>query len=392
MGHKSNLGRLSQKVSLGMRAVIAGGVAAVAVAGALAAGVPAASAATTPLPVTLSADGNGSAVFSAHGVPLLNRGSTGTYAQLAVNLKALGQNLAPKTPPSFTTDNYAAGSPRWVIALANGRYLFGYPAQLGAGANASFTGNQWEANGVNVYETYAKALADANDPLGNVAVTDAYIVQDADQAAGTVDTLTNVQYGGAVVGGGTVTISPVAAQTVTAGTTPPALRLTASTTSSDQALTFFAKGLPKGLSVNAATGVISGTVAKDALSGTAVVTAQDAYGTVDATAIVYTVKPVTPPPPPPPTVVRLSNGHVVPGTLLPTRAVVAWKATPAAPGGYRVTINGPNFNYRTGYVTVTVAYYRGLAAGHTYAVYVTPLDAHGKPIGATGHVTFVTPR
>ncbi len=389
MGHTSNHGRLSQKVSHGMRAVIAGGVAAVAVAGALAASIPAASAATPPLPVTLSADGNGSAVFNEHGVPLLNRGSTGTYAQLAVNLKALGQNLAPKTPPSFTTDNYAAGSPRWVIALANGRYLFGYPAQLGAGANASFTGNQWEANGVNVYETYARALADANDPLGNVLVTDAYIVQDADQAAGTVDTLTNVQYGGATVGGGTVTIAPVAAQTVTAGTTPAALRLSASTTSSDQALTFSAKGLPSGLSVNAATGVISGTVAKDARSGTAVVTAQDAYGDMDAIAIAYTVKPVTPPPP---TVVRLSNGHVVSGTLLPTRAVVAWKATPAAPGGYRVVINGPNFNDRTGYVTVTVAYYRGLAAGHTYVVYVTPLDAHGKPAGTTGHVTFVTPR
>jgi hypothetical protein len=44
--------------------------------------------------------------------------------------------------------------------------------------------------------TYQAALAGANDPLGNVKVTDAFIVEDADQAANTVDTLTGVQYDG----------------------------------------------------------------------------------------------------------------------------------------------------------------------------------------------------
>jgi len=371
---------------LGARAAIAGGAAAIAVVGGFAAGVPAAGAATPPLPVLLTANGNGSAAFNAHGVPVLDRGSTGTYAQLSVNLNALGEHLAPTAPPAFTTDNYAGGSPHWVIELANGRYLLGYPAQLSASANTSFTGSQWEPNGGTAYETYAKALADASDPLGNVSVTDAFIVEDTGQAASTVDTLATVQYAGASVGGGTVTLSPVAAQTVTAGSTPAALPLSASTTSSDNVLTFSAKGLPDGLTVNPATGVISGTVAKDARGGTAVVTVEDVYGDVDATAVAYTVKPVPVP------VVTLSHGHVVPGTLQPTRAVVAWDATPTAPGGYRVVINGPYFNYRAAHVTGTAAYYWGLAAGHNYTVYITPLNAAGNPDGATGHVTFQTPR
>jgi hypothetical protein len=52
------------------------------------AGAGAANAATPPLSVTLSADGNGTAVFNASGDPVLTVGSTGTYAQMAVNLSA----------------------------------------------------------------------------------------------------------------------------------------------------------------------------------------------------------------------------------------------------------------------------------------------------------------
>jgi hypothetical protein len=29
-------------------------------------------------------------------------------------------------------------------------------------------------------------------------------------------------------------------------------------------------------------------------------------------------------------------------------------------------------------------------AGHSYAVYITPLDANGNAVGSTGHVDFVT--
>jgi hypothetical protein len=156
-----------------------------------------------PLSVTLSASSDGaSAIWNAAGDPVLTPGTktSTTYAQVKLNL-APGPDDEPLTPPSFTTDNFTAGSPRWYIQLSNGFYLFGYPAQLGSAANQSFTGDQWSANGPGGqstgggYVTYQKALAFAN-PAGAAYITAAYIVADGDQSAGTHDTLTNVQYGG----------------------------------------------------------------------------------------------------------------------------------------------------------------------------------------------------
>lgn len=85
--------------------------------------------------------------------------------------------------------------------------------------------------------------------------------------------------------------------------------------------------------------------------------------------------------------VVLSGGHVV--SVNNNRAELSWTATPAA-AEYKVVINGPNFDNRTNVITATTAYYSGLEAGHTYAVYVTPLDANGNVVGSTGHITFVT--
>jgi hypothetical protein len=85
--------------------------------------------------------------------------------------------------------------------------------------------------------------------------------------------------------------------------------------------------------------------------------------------------------------VTLSHGRVV--SVNNNRAEVAWTATPAA-AEYKVVINGPNFNMRTNVITATSAFYSGLEAGHTYAVYVTPLDARGNAVGATGVINFVT--
>jgi len=170
---------------------------------ALSLGVGSAHAAVKPsLSVVFSHDGStGTAGFDNAGNIALNLGN-GTYAQVAVDLNALGLSTAPTTAPSFTTDKYAAGSPRWDILLANGNYLFGFPSQLGGGALDDFTGPQWNAisgsgkslNTGGAYESYKQALTDAGDILGNVKVTDAFVVEDADQAADTVDTLTNFQY------------------------------------------------------------------------------------------------------------------------------------------------------------------------------------------------------
>jgi hypothetical protein len=86
----------------------------------------------------------------------------------------------------------------------------------------------------------------------------------------------------------------------------------------------------------------------------------------------------------------LSNGHVVPGSLLPTRANVAWDST-VTPGTWKVTINGPGFDNTSSTVPVEQADYTGLQSGHTYTVTVQQLDSSGNPWGNPGVIDFVTP-
>lgn len=99
---------------------------------------------------------------------------------------------------------------------------------------------------------------------------------------------------------------------------------------------------------------------------------------------------VTAPPPTQPAPVVLSAGHVVTGTLLPSRAEVAWTAKPAA-AEYKVVINGPGFANRANTIKASAAFYTGLHGGHTYVVTVTPENSDGSTAGGSGHVTFVTP-
>jgi hypothetical protein len=86
----------------------------------------------------------------------------------------------------------------------------------------------------------------------------------------------------------------------------------------------------------------------------------------------------------------LSNGHVVSGSLLATRADVAWDST-VTPGTWKVTINGPGFDNRSNTVSVEQADYTGLQSGHTYTVTVQQLDSSGNPWGSPGVIDFVTP-
>jgi hypothetical protein len=92
----------------------------------------------------------------------------------------------------------------------------------------------------------------------------------------------------------------------------------------------------------------------------------------------------------PPQVPVLSNGHVVAGTLKPTRATVAWDQTVTKTAD--LVINGPGpINGRTGKVTVTQAVYSGLQSGHTYVVTIQP-TVNGTAEGKPGRVSFVTPK
>jgi hypothetical protein len=86
----------------------------------------------------------------------------------------------------------------------------------------------------------------------------------------------------------------------------------------------------------------------------------------------------------------LSNGHVVPGSLLPTRADVEWDST-VTPGTWKVTINGPGFDNTSNTVPVEQADYTGLQSGHTYTVTVQQLDSSGNPWGNPGVIDLVTP-
>jgi hypothetical protein len=76
--------------------------------------------------------------------------------------------------------------------------------------------------------------------------------------------------------GNTVTVTNPGAQTATVGTAA-SLQVTASDSASGQTLTYSASGLPAGLSINSATGLISGTPTT-AGTGSVTVTATDTTG------------------------------------------------------------------------------------------------------------------
>ena len=175
------------------RSVMAATVMGVAGAGALGA-VPA-SAAIAALPVVFSATGSGSSVhYSSAGNIVLTTGPQPATAEVSVNLPALGDSYAPLTPPSFTASSYFNGNPKWVIQLANGRLIFGYPAQVGGTANSSFTGAQWSTAGT--LESYQQALSDAGDASGDVQVTFARVEDDGEPGKAVSDTVSKMQYDG----------------------------------------------------------------------------------------------------------------------------------------------------------------------------------------------------
>lgn len=154
----------------------------------------AASAAPSPqaaqnLSFSASQDGASAGWSSGKGSPIdLTMGTTaGSFAAISLH------HLAPAAvsslaEPSFTTDNYSAGSPRYYITLSNGDSLWGYPP------NAGLNGQDfaWTVNNGNVYQSWA---AIQSSPDGGATVTGAYVIADADQAPGTVDVINDLTFG-----------------------------------------------------------------------------------------------------------------------------------------------------------------------------------------------------
>jgi hypothetical protein len=256
--------------------------------------------AATNLSVTLSASGTGaSAVWNSAGNPVLTVGtpSSTTYARITVNNVP---STAPASAPSFATNNYNAGSPRWVLQFADGDSLFGYPSNSRLGTSnwevvAATSGSCSSLTHTPQYDTYANVLAFIQNNGCGGNVTAAFIVADGNQTAGTSDTITDISYDGETLAAGAdvVTVTSPGSQTSTVGTAISTLQISASSSKGDAIASYAASGLPGGLSINTSTGAITGTPTT-AGNYAVTVSATDNGGTNGAVSFAWLVNPGAP--------------------------------------------------------------------------------------------------
>ncbi len=140
------------------------------------------------LSFSASSDGASAHWSAGKGSPIdLTLGTTqGSYAVITLHhLPAFAVDGLAE--PTFSTDNYTAGSPRYYITLSNGETLWGYPP------NAHLNGSDfgWAINNGNTYESWNEIQAAES----GATVTGAYVIADADQAPGTVDVITGLTFG-----------------------------------------------------------------------------------------------------------------------------------------------------------------------------------------------------
>ncbi len=124
-------------------------------------------------------NGPGSAIKLTVGTP------SDTTNALAELTSGSGKAL-PATGPEFSTDNYAAGSPRFYITLSNGDTLEGYPANSGLNG----TDMAWAINNGSTYVPWSTIMGQE----AGTTVKRVYVIADGDQTPGTTDTVTCLQF------------------------------------------------------------------------------------------------------------------------------------------------------------------------------------------------------
>jgi hypothetical protein len=262
-----------------IKTLLTAGAAALAVTGGAVALAGPASAAATTLTYSLSASGSGaSATVNSAGDLVLTVGSPSDSTNAVMTITN-APTTAPSTAPTFATNNYGSGSPRWFIKFKGGDAVYGYPA-----SNSGLGTTNWQvipgtgscAGTPSAFVQYSTALTDVPSACGG-DVTSAGIIADGGQAAGTSDTITDINYGGMTLTD-VVTVAAPSTQTGSVGVAIKTLTIAASSNTGSAINAFAASGLPNGLAISSTTGAITGTPTT-AGNYSVTVTATDAAGT-----------------------------------------------------------------------------------------------------------------
>ena len=149
--------------------------------------------ASPPQNLSFDASSDGASAGWSHGVgsaiDLTLGSSAGSYAMVTLHHLA-ATPVAEMTEPTFTTDNYNAGSPRYYITLSGGDTLWGYPPNSGLNGGTDFA---WAIDNGNIYPSWT---AVQQSSVSSETVTGAYVIADADQSSGTTDVITALTFDG----------------------------------------------------------------------------------------------------------------------------------------------------------------------------------------------------
>lgn len=138
-----------------------------------------------------SHDGASASWSAGKGTPIdltLGSDSPSTYALITLHhLPAV--TVSELSEPTYVTNNYNAGSPRWYVTLSNGDTLWGYPPNSDIHTGSDFA---WAINNGIHYQSWTDVQSEEAD----ATVTGAWVIADGDQTPGTTDIITGLTFNG----------------------------------------------------------------------------------------------------------------------------------------------------------------------------------------------------